>query len=110
MTQISEQDFDKCIPESIEEALSCLGEMPKQAVIFYLEKHLDIKFQDIAKNIPVLHETLTKIFGSSAVDLEALILRKLCRKMELPSEEFSAVKTDFVKSVSSLKQKMERKM
>ncbi len=110
MTQTSESDFDKYIPESVNEALSCLGELPKQAIILRLEDHYSVKLEDIAKNIQVLHEVLTKIFGSSAGVFEALILRKLCKKVGLPSEEISAMKTDFVDSVFSLKQKMERKL
>ena len=98
--------FERCIVESVEEALSCLGELPKQTILLSLEKHFGVKLQDVPKNFPAFDAALKKIFGANASLLEDSILRRLDRKVGLTSEELQLGKVSLEASVAALRQRM----
>lgn len=75
------RDFDKLLLEAVDEGLSSLGESPKQAIYFHLEKSFNIKKQEIPYKIEAFADALEKIFGLGANFLENLIVKNLYEKV-----------------------------
>jgi hypothetical protein len=63
---------DQLIIEVIEKALSSLGESPKKAVWYCLEKNFKVYRADLPRNIVDFEEALQKIFGLGYSFLETL--------------------------------------
>ena len=98
--------FERCIVESVEEALSSLGELPKQTILLNLEKHFGVKLQDIPNNFAAFDGALKKIFGANASLLEGFILRRLDKEVGLTFEELQLGKVNLEASVAALRQRM----
>lgn len=77
----------KILLEAVEESLSSLGDSPKQAIFFHLEKSFKIKKDNIPTNLVEFAKALEKIFGPGAFYLEKLIVKRLYEKLELEFEE-----------------------
>ena len=74
-------DFEKLLLEAVDEGLSSLGDSPKQAVYFYLEKTFKIKKMDIPDKIDEFTNAIEKIFGHGAKHLEIQIMKRLYEKI-----------------------------
>jgi hypothetical protein len=74
------RDFDKLLLEAVDEGLSSLGESPKQAIYFHLEKSFNIKKQEIPYKIEAFADGIEKIFGLGADFLKILIMKQLHKK------------------------------
>ncbi len=109
MTRLNfEFDFNDLLSETVDEAFSALGESPKQAIFFHLEKHFRIKQQEIPIKIEAFDGAIKKFFGVGATFLETLIVRRLCEKAGLPLQESPSKDSDFVEAVVQVRQKMEK--
>lgn len=75
------QSFEKLLLEAIDEGLSSLGNSPKQAVYFYIEKKFNVKKREIPYKTEEFVDALEKIFGLGAKFLEILIIRRLYEKV-----------------------------
>jgi hypothetical protein len=75
------QSVDMLMLNSIDEALSLLGEAPKSAIYFHLEHSFGIKKTDILFHTEEFYDVLERIFGVSTIQLQTLFLRKLRQKM-----------------------------
>ncbi len=73
--------FEKILLEAVDEGLSSLGESPKQAVYFHLEKGFKIRKHEIPYRINDFAHSLDKIFGQGADFLEILIMKRLHEKI-----------------------------
>ena len=73
--------FEEFLLESIDEGLSLLGESPKQAVYYYIEKNFNINRQDIPLRIEEFTYAIEKIFGAGAKILEIQIMKCLFKKV-----------------------------
>ena len=62
---------------AIDHGLSVLGDSPKKALFFYLEKEFGLALQEIPKNIAVFEETLKKFFGLGYNSLDSLFRQSL---------------------------------
>lgn len=78
---MSERSFDKLLLEAVDEGLSSLGESPKQAIYFHLEKSFNIKKQEIPHKIEAFADAVQKIFGLGANFVETLIVKSLHEKI-----------------------------
>ena len=74
--------FEQVLLETIEEALSTLGENAKKSIYFHLQHKFLIAKQDIPYKIDDFSDALEKIFGISARKLEILIMAKLQQKIK----------------------------
>jgi hypothetical protein len=101
-------NFNDLLSETVDEAFSCLGESPKQAIFFHLEKHFSIKQQEIPSNIEAFDGAIKKFFGVGATFLETLIVRRLYEKAGLPFQESPSKDSDFIEALVQLKQKIEK--
>ena len=68
---------EKIIREVIEKGLDSLGQSPKQAVWFCLEKDFGFDREKLPKNLKTLEESLQKVFGLGYKFLETLFMRYL---------------------------------
>ena len=68
--------------ETIDEALSTLGENAKKTIYFYLQQKFLIAKQDIPYKIEDFSDALQQIFGLGARRLEILIMAKLHQKIK----------------------------
>lgn len=66
--------------ETIDEALSALGENVKKSIYFHLQRKFLINNQDIPYKIEEFSDALEQIFGLGARTLEILIMTKLHAK------------------------------
>ena len=74
-------NFEEVLLEAIDEGLSLLGESPKQAVYFHLEKTFKMNRLDIPYRIEEFTDAVEKIFGSGAKILEIQIMKCLFKKV-----------------------------
>ena len=74
-------DFEKLLLEAVDEGLSSLGDSPKQAIYFYLERSFKIKKMDIPSKIDEFANAIEKIFGHGAKHLEIQIMKRLYEKI-----------------------------
>jgi len=79
---LPKKSFESLLLKAIDEGLSTLGDSPKQAVYFYLEKKFKIKKHEIPYKIEDFVDALEKIFGLGAKFLEILIIKQLYEKVE----------------------------
>ncbi len=73
--------FDYIVKQSIDEALSSLGENVKKSIYFHLEHNLGISKKEIPYRIDDFSDALDKIFGLGARYLELLIMKNLNEKV-----------------------------
>ena len=68
---------DKIVREVIEKGLDSLGQSPKQAVWFCLEKDLGVDREKLHENLKTFEEALQKLFGIGYNFLKTLFMRYL---------------------------------
>jgi hypothetical protein len=83
MTNEKAKKFNFMLLESIDEALSTLGESVKKSVYFHLEVTYKIRRQEIPNEITNFSDSLDKMFGLGARYLEILIIKKFYPKIQL---------------------------
>jgi hypothetical protein len=74
------KDFNSLLLESIDEALSSLGEARKNATYNYLQEHLGIAKKGIPRNIDAFSRAAEEVLGADASRLNVLILKRLYEK------------------------------
>ena len=74
--------FENAVAESIDEALSTLGENVKQAVYSYLEKKCNMEKEQIPSMMTDFTNAIELIFGDAAKLVELKIIEKLQGKVK----------------------------
>lgn len=80
------KDFDSLLMESIDEALTSLGESAKQSIYYHLEDKFKISKKEIPRRIGDFANGIEKIFGLGAHFIEILIMKKLYEKIGMSLE------------------------
>lgn len=76
------KDFDEILLEAVDEALSVLGEVAKEAVFGHLQKHYSLHKTDIPKEIGVFRNALESMFGKVSGRIVCnLILKTLYQRI-----------------------------
>ena len=110
-------DFNEILLESIDEALSSLGEYVVTAIYFNMEKTFNIKRWEIPKRIKDFSDALEKIFGLGAKTLEILCMKKLHDKIgvtfkwpeyEWPLSKWIVTEMTFQEYVNCMRQNYEK--
>ena len=78
--------FERLMLESVDEALTSLGDSAKQAIYFHLEDKFGIEKNQIPQRVEDFAEGLEKIFGIGAQFLEILIMKNLYERIGQPLE------------------------
>jgi hypothetical protein len=96
--------FDKILLEAIDEGFSFLGESPKPAIYFYLEKTCNIKRQDIPYKIEEFTEAIEKMFGAGAKIVEIKIMKILFKKVGCDLNHYwQQTDLEFTEYISAIK-------
>lgn len=99
-------DFEELLLEAVDEGLSSLGESPKQAIYFHLEKSFNVKRQEIPHKIETFASAIEKIFGSGANLIEILIMKRLYEKVGPDVKLQGSRNFTFTEYVTNIKQTM----
>jgi hypothetical protein len=99
------KQFEEKLLEAIDEGLSFLGESPKQALYFHLEKTLKMNRLDIPYRIEEFTDAIEKIFGTGAKILEIQIMKCLFKKIGYKFKHYPKQKSlTFKKYIAAVKQ------
>jgi len=105
-------NFEEDLLEAIDEGLSLLGESPKQAVYFHLEKTFKMNRLDIPYRIEQFIDAIEKIFGSGAKILEIQIMKCLFKKVSYTFKHYPKQKnltfTEYIAAVKLEKNNYEK--
>ncbi len=77
---MADKAFDKLLLESIDDALSTLGDSARQSIYFHLESKFKVARGQIPSKIVGFSKGLERIFGEGSRFLEILIMKKLHEK------------------------------
>jgi|GEM_PF-1125395 len=75
------EEFNSFLLEAVDDGLSSLGSIAKQAVYIHLKKKLDISREDIPSRIDEFAATIEEIFGAGALLIEIEIMKSLYEKV-----------------------------
>jgi hypothetical protein len=78
-----ETKFATILLDSIDEALSSLGQNVKLSIYFHLENKFSVPKEDIPDRIEDFSNALEQIFGLASKQLEILIIKHLHQKINL---------------------------
>ena len=78
-----EVKFATILLDSIDEALSSLGQNVKVSIYFHLENKFSVPKEDIPDRIEDFSNALEQIFGQASKQLEILIIKHLHQKINL---------------------------
>jgi hypothetical protein len=88
---------------AIEEGLSPLGDLPKNAIFYHLESSFQLKKEGIPSNLTEFKQALERIFGPGALYLEKAITKSLYGKLGLDFEDEKT--NDFIGSAQDARKK-----
>ncbi|UCB59760.1 MAG: hypothetical protein JSW72_06420 [Candidatus Bathyarchaeota archaeon] len=75
-------DFGSLLLEAIDENLASLGDTPKQAIYFCLERHFNMKRREIPNRLEEFADAFEKILGEGAKLLEIRIMKCIYKKTQ----------------------------
>ncbi len=78
-----ETKFATILLDSIDEALSSLGQNVKVSIYFHLENKFSVPKEDIPDRVEDFSNALEQIFGQASKQLEILIIKHLHQKINL---------------------------
>ena len=81
-TKCRGEKFDELLVESIDEAISSLGEPVKNAIFLHLKNDWSIRKKDLPNKLEEFSKIIHKIFGLGATRLEIKFLKNLNSKIE----------------------------
>jgi len=87
-------DFDKTLLEAVDCALLALGESPRKAIYYHLNKSFKLQKEDIPEDTDKFSHALNTIFGPGAEVIEKLIVKNLYRKLNLNFEDKAGFEID----------------
>lgn len=96
-----QKSFHELFIESVDEALSSLGEPAKSAIYFHIQRKFKISKEKIPDRFKEFAEGLEKIFGLGAKFIEMLIIKKLYERIGKPLELDENEEFDFVGCVEA---------
>ncbi len=84
-TSCPSSNLEEIVMQAIDNGLDCLGQTPKKALLFHLEKEFKFNQEQICQNVAVFQHFLEKFFGSGYQFLDSLFCQYLA---ELTNEKF----------------------
>ncbi len=99
-------DFEKTLLEAVDSALLSLGESPRQAVYYHLNKRFKLQREEIPEDASEFSQALNFIFGPGAEVIEKIIVRNLYSSLNLSFEEKTCFQ--YAESVSLARQLAKR--
>jgi hypothetical protein len=81
------KDFKKVFIEAVDNGLLTLGESPRSAIYFHLERNWQLKREEIPEKVESFLEGLENIFGPGSRVVERIIVKNLYTRLGLKFEE-----------------------
>ena len=99
-------EFDKTLLEAVDHALLSLGESPREAIYYHLDKSFKLHKEEIPVETCEFSQALNAIFGPGAEIIEKIIVKNLYSKLNLDFEEKTSL--EFVDYISVARELAER--
>jgi len=80
-------DFDKTLLEAVDHALLALGESPRKAIYYHLDKRFKLPREDIPEDTEKFTQALSTIFGPGADVIAKLVVKNLYSKLNMNFED-----------------------
>lgn len=80
------ESFQEILLEAVDEGLMVLGESPRAAIYFHIEKYSSLKKDEVPQRLNDFSTATRKIFGMGEPVMEKLILKRLCQKLNVNYE------------------------
>jgi hypothetical protein len=108
--RMNSENFKKVLFEAVDNGLLTLGESPRCAIYFRLEKNWQLKKEEIPQKVEKFLEGLENIFGPGSRVVEKVIVEDLYKKLGLEFEEKMNFEfQDYVKqALKQLKKEMSK--
>jgi hypothetical protein len=84
---MNREDFKRVLIEAVDNGLLTLGESPRSAIYFHLERNLHLKREEIPEKVEKFLEGLENIFGPGSRVVEKVIVKDLYSRLGLEFEE-----------------------
>jgi hypothetical protein len=81
---MKKMNFIEALRESVDEALSYLGEEAKQVVYCHLDHKYGLTQREIPYRIEEFSEAIEHVFGTAAKILQTLIMKAMFKKIRQP--------------------------
>jgi hypothetical protein len=98
----SENELNKALLESIDQALNVLGEPVKKILYFHIDKQFCLKPDAFAEKPELFILATRQILGVGAKMVESLILKNLCKKLAVDYAKVEAL--TFTQGIEKIKQ------
>jgi len=82
--EIDTERFEEVLLKCIDRGLLILGESPRKAIYYHLEKRERVKREEIPEKLDEFVEGLRAIFGSGSFLIEKSIVQELFKELEIP--------------------------
>ena len=102
------KEFDELLLNSIDEALTSLGESAKQSIYFHIESKFSIPRKEIPEYLEEFQTGLEKIFGVGARFIEILIMKNLYAKIGVPLKMDKNCELEFIEYVTTAKRSYQK--
>lgn len=73
--------FEEALLKAVDDAFSCLGESPKEAIYFHIGKKFRLRKEDIPIRTEEFAKAIEEIFGNGAAILEIQIMKSLFKNL-----------------------------
>ena len=96
--------FERIVEDTVDEALSSLGNYCKQAIYLCLETRFNIKKEDIPNRIDDFANALEKMFGESSKLIKIEVMRLAYSKIRIvrsPTRKDALLFTDYIKALGT---------
>jgi len=104
-------DFDKTFLEAVDHALLSLGESPREAIYYHLDKSFKLHKEEIPTVTCEFSHALNAIFGPGAGIIEKIIVRNLYNKLNLDFEEKTSLEfADYISVARELAQREKQRL
>ena len=80
-TKASRSIFEQLMNETVDNVLSLMGTVCRQAVYDHLEREYGTSRNEVADHIEEFSEALVQVFGGATALLEIQIMKRLCQKV-----------------------------
>lgn len=109
--RMNPENFKKVLIEAVDNGLLTLGESPRSAIYFHLERNWQLKKEEIPEKVEKFLEGLANIFGPGSRVVEKVIVKDLYTRLGLEFEEKMNFEfQDYVKqALKQLKREMSKR-
>jgi hypothetical protein len=104
-------EFDKTLLEAVDHALLSLGESPRKAIYYHLDKSFKLHKEEIPADTCEFSQALNAIFGPGAEVIKRIIVKNLYGKLNLDFEEKTSLEfVDYISVARELAQREKQRL